>query len=149
MRGKRLLTIIVVVLAVIGGGFFICANANANNVVIKNHQIVKGEDAWDNFKKNTASGKSETIHVIMDENGKCYDNTLSFDGTYFQYANEQENKTYKRKYLLDLKGEIPVSKVMTRWVVLADQQYTLEDLTNSVESNDSGDWLDFDIIFLD
>ena len=149
MGRKTLLIIGILVLIVIGECCFVYAKFVDNRVVVKNHQIVKGTETWDDFKQNTSNGKEDTIHVIIDQEGKRYDNTLSFDGTYYQYDSEEENKTFKRKHLLDLRGEVPVSKVMAHWVVLADQQYTLEQLMHSLESNDSGDWLDFDIIFLD
>ncbi len=149
MGRKTILIIGTLMLTVIGGCCFVYAKYVDNRVVVKNHQIVKGAESWSKFKQNTANGKEDIIHMIIAQEGKRYDNTLSFDGTYYRYDSEQENETFKRKYLLDLRGEVPVSKVMTHWVVLADQQYTLEQLMHSVESNDSGDWLDFDILFLE
>ncbi|MBR1866436.1 MAG: hypothetical protein IJ801_08010 [Lachnospiraceae bacterium] len=150
MKDRIILSMIILLGTVFGVCIYAyAANSTANSVVVKNHQIVKGEDIWNNFKKNTSDGRSDSIHIIMDEDGKLYNNELSFDGAYFQYHSEMESKMYKRKYLLDLKGEVPVAKTVTRWVVLADQKYTLNELINSVTSNDSGDWLDFDIIFLD
>lgn len=149
MNKKIILCIFFVVIAIICGYFLASAKYSDSDVLVKNHQIIKGSNNWNQFKENTKNGKADTIHIIIDDNGGCYDNVLSFDGDYYQYINKQEGSTSKRKFLLDLTEENPATNQITRWVVLADKQYSLKDLTHSIESSSSQDWIEFDIIFLD
>lgn len=147
MKRKIILSVVIIVLVCVWIFFLKNEKEVNNNVIVKNSKIVQGAQRWNEFKENALNGNSDSIHLLLEESERSYDNTLTFDGTYYQYTNAKEGKTSKYKYLLDLTGKRMGTIGMTHWVVLADKRYSLMDLTHSIESSNSADWIDFEIIF--
>lgn len=146
MKKKIVLLIMLVVFLCTGAvSGVIFAKSRDNTVQVEEGNIVKGRKIWTDFYDTTKAGNQDSIKMIKKSNGKTYNCTLTYDGNYYRYQDEE--KDYKYKCLLDLMGKLPGAEYMTHWVVLADKEYTFDELGNSVISNNSNDNIDFEFVY--
>lgn len=134
---------VILCVGVVSGVIF--AKSKDSIVQVEEGNIVKGKKIWTEFYDTTKAGNQASIKMVKKLNGKVYNCTLTYDGNYYSYQDEKEN--YKYKCLLDLTGKLPGAEYMTHWVVLADKEYTLDELGNSVISNNSNDYIDFEFVY--
>ena len=105
---------------------------NKNKSIELSADGMKYEDNWTEFKEETEHKKDRDIII------KIYDNKsikselkLKYDGDKYSYG--ETGKKYK--YLLDESGAIDELGLKLRLIVLADKQYTFEELYNSLYYN--------------
>lgn len=146
MKKKIALSTILAVLLCIGVVSGVMFAKSKNDIVqVEEGNIVKGKKIWTAFYDTTKAGDQASIKMIKKSDGKVYNCTLTYDGNYYRY--QDENADYKYKYLLDLWGKLPGADYMTHWVVMADKEYTFDELGNSIISNNLNDSIDFEFVY--
>ena len=126
---------------------------NNSVVVIRDLQIVQGNEEWETFKKACRSKTVKSDHPIQIkvqfegdiENPDFEEDTqitvVSYDGESY-YCDGR-----KWKYLLDVTGETGIPKRTARQAVLANEIYTYGELEWSVLSSSSDDWISYQHLF--
>lgn len=135
MRRKIVLSGIAVVIAfsTLIGYKSASTSAKENNNIVTVENIEEHSDRWLEFTENATNGKKDKIEITMKNISsniqlECDDHNITYiDGT--------EKKQYK--YLLDLEGKMPMASKEGHFVVLANKQYTFDDIALSTYSNDS------------
>lgn len=101
-------------------------------------------DEWEQFKKDASEGKKCEVKLELSTLKDEEPGELRFDGEYYIYT--KNDAVYKRKHLIDAAGHLPGAEVGSRWIVLADEEYTFYDIAKSVLSSNNEDWLNYDIL---
>lgn len=112
--------------------------------------IIEGNEVWEKFKSNASSGNVDEIKIINELEGKLYKYTLKYDGEFFSFCDEEGTVSTKKKYLLDVYGEMPITEnenKKSRMAVLANQEYTFDELFLSTITSNSAGLIDYEIIF--
>lgn len=119
-------------------------------ITIEDGKLSQGSEIWEEFKLNSSNGNSDEIKIVHSKEGNFSNSTLKYDGELFFYYDEKGNVSTKMKYLLDVIGEMAITEKenrKSRMVVLANQEYTFDQLFGSTISSNSADFIDFEIIF--
>lgn len=97
-----------------------------------------GENAWENFIRNSKNEKNSSIRImsIYDE-GVYYQDLYYVEGYYRIFDSSSEDLTdHKYKYILDLNGRMPNAVKGSRFVVLTDDEtLTFENVSLSMYSS--------------
>lgn len=106
--------------------------------------ITVSGDEWEQFKKDAAAGKKCAVKLELSSLKDEVPGELRFDGEYYIYT--KNDAVYKRKHLIDAAGHQPGAEIGSRWIVLADEEYTYDELEKSITSSDSRDSLNYDVL---
>ena len=122
------------------------AVGNTPCLKLSDMRIVSGAEEWKNFKKeaNATKGTLKEPHIIIIENNiddETYADKLEYDGESCIY------KGRRWKYLLDVDGMSGNPERMCRQVVLANELFSYQQLEWSVLSNNSDDWIEYELLF--
>lgn len=124
-------------------------------IVVNDGTITEGEEDWASFLTNTSKGSEDSINIrLTDENSLWSKARLHYDTKLFRYylISNQETTTlkYQNSVLLDVSGKAPgtSSQVDRRWIVLANGEYTFEELFESIVSSTNNN-IQFDFLFMD
>ncbi|MBE5935100.1 MAG: hypothetical protein E7262_04845 [Lachnospiraceae bacterium] len=107
--------------------------SNKSKLVEMNEEGIKNEEHWTEFKTVTSSEqKEDDIIVKIYEDGELESELkLKFDGEKYSYG----DKGKKYKYLLDESGTVEGLGLKMRLIVLSDEEYTFDQLYNSLYNN--------------
>lgn len=153
MKNKKFLIlvgVIVVLLLVL-----ICIKINVGTDTVnteeysaeaENGVIVSGENEWQQFLSNTKTGYADKIVVKVSQGDSSYTATIKYSFGTYAYTDEVGN-SYKNSTLLDVTGKWSGTGKEGRLIVLTDDDYTFEELTNSIVSSDSEELIDYQILF--
>ena len=117
-------------------------------VIVLAGERLDNNENWKKFKQNSVARTPDKITIINDFDGEIFKTTVEYDGKSYTYTDSE--KSVKRKYLLDVTGTQVISADETRenrLVVLANEEYTFDELNKSIYSSNSNDLLDFEILF--
>lgn len=106
--------------------------------------ITVTKDEWEQFKKDASEGKKCAVKLELSSLKDEEPGELRFDGEYYIYT--KNDAVYKRKQLIDAAGHLPGAEIGSRWIVLADEKYTFEEIAKSVLSSNSADWLNYEVL---
>lgn len=108
---------------------------------------------WENFIKTTQSGTKGSVRIYkyFTDSNSFYVSDLTYDNNVYYY-NVMENgriENYQYTYLQDLTGRMANAAVESRYIVLANQQYTFQQVTRNLVSSNSKDHIDIKVIIME
>lgn len=126
---------------------------NSGKLILKDGKIIKGKQNWDDFLKKTRnpSNKPTQITIRKYYDNECISSVLKYDGQKYSLQYESEiNGEKKYKYLIERRGKMRNAACEDHGFYLVnDASLTYEQLTWSVLSSNSNDWVDFQTVFME
>jgi len=101
-------------------------------VVLGTLKVTDNADAWEQFVEQSAKGQVGKLRADPDISSEA---ELEFDGQNYKYKEGQSQETYK--YLLELRGTMPFAAGESYFIVLADVQYSFNEIAQSLYSSES------------
>ena len=104
-------------------------------VVLGTLKVTDNADAWERFVEQSAKGQVGKLRVKWADPDISSEAELEFDGQNYKYKEGQSQETYK--YLLELRGTMPFAAGESYFIVLADVQYSFNEIAQSLYSSES------------
>jgi|GEM_PF-5906052 len=155
---KKILFIFLAVLLLIGAGIWglLMVHQQSNSISVEDIYRVatlSGDCTADEedvlaFLRKTQSGKTAELIVSsavsgeeQSVSGKSYSLRVVFDGDH--YTLQEEGRTDEYLYFYSVSGTSPNSEIRQTLYILADEEYSHQQITQSFFSSQSTDHLDF------
>lgn len=137
-RKKILISLICICVLMISWTVFTFAYVDSRKPVVEAEDgaVVSGESEWKLFLENTKQGKTDKITVTVYSDDATYEAIIKYTAGMYTYSDDNGNR-YRSSHLVDVTGRWPGSRAEGRIIALTDGEYTFDELTTGLFSNDS------------